>query len=467
MTQDVIILNRMYVGDYLDENLGHEAINLIKPDNNEKYCIYVNDLGDVNENFYKGNKKVSCILLTRKVAIKGISNTVEIIAKAENLELIAANEMSKVKAGKKDIKLRKYHGINLKAVENISYSGAYLKDIYSNNKWNERAIYATYLAEKIKQPKQSIYLIQEDTKNIDDVEKFLKQMGGISFRIKEYPSATSLKTYIDEKINNASYKILRKIIDDKNNMYWLEGLKPYDLKNIEFREYNTIDIIKKTEDEIIYSNLLTYIFKSKPDICCKFFNKYLGVNLSENFEIIRESEGNIDILIKDNDNTLIVIENKIKSDINGGRHDINGKLVTNQLSKYIHYINGEIWNDENKTYVVNQKLKDKYSKYECKKFILLSPKYNKFDINLINKNIENFENEQNNIVTDKYQNLFYSDIYDFYYDNKNEMEFVPHFKEFMCAIYRHKFDTYNIKEQKMFERFAERIEELNKNKSTT
>ena len=30
MATDVIILNRMYVGDYLGENIGHEVINLMK-----------------------------------------------------------------------------------------------------------------------------------------------------------------------------------------------------------------------------------------------------------------------------------------------------------------------------------------------------------------------------------------------------------------------------------------------------
>ena len=36
---NVIILNRMYVGDYLGENIGHEVINLINPDNGDKYYI--------------------------------------------------------------------------------------------------------------------------------------------------------------------------------------------------------------------------------------------------------------------------------------------------------------------------------------------------------------------------------------------------------------------------------------------
>lgn len=36
-----VVLNRMYVGDYLISNLGHEAINLYKTDNRGNY-LYLN-----------------------------------------------------------------------------------------------------------------------------------------------------------------------------------------------------------------------------------------------------------------------------------------------------------------------------------------------------------------------------------------------------------------------------------------
>ena len=40
-----IVLNRMYVGDYLASNLGHEIINLYQADNGGNY-IYLNSTGD-------------------------------------------------------------------------------------------------------------------------------------------------------------------------------------------------------------------------------------------------------------------------------------------------------------------------------------------------------------------------------------------------------------------------------------
>ena len=43
----VIILTKMYVGEYHEENIGHEVINLFKSDNGNNY-IYVNKDGRIN-----------------------------------------------------------------------------------------------------------------------------------------------------------------------------------------------------------------------------------------------------------------------------------------------------------------------------------------------------------------------------------------------------------------------------------
>ena len=45
MCKEGIVLNRMYVGDYLTSNLGHEVINLYQADNGSNY-IYLNATGD-------------------------------------------------------------------------------------------------------------------------------------------------------------------------------------------------------------------------------------------------------------------------------------------------------------------------------------------------------------------------------------------------------------------------------------
>ena len=46
-TKSGIVLNRMYVGNYLNNNLGHEVINLFKADNGNYYInIYYSSINN-------------------------------------------------------------------------------------------------------------------------------------------------------------------------------------------------------------------------------------------------------------------------------------------------------------------------------------------------------------------------------------------------------------------------------------
>ena len=76
-----ILINKMYVGRYLNDNIGHEVINLIKSDNGQNY-IYVNPYGSMDK---KHNNKIDTILLVRNSNIK---DTFEILAQAYDLEQI-------------------------------------------------------------------------------------------------------------------------------------------------------------------------------------------------------------------------------------------------------------------------------------------------------------------------------------------------------------------------------------------
>ena len=78
--EEVIILSRMYVGKYLEENIGHEVINLFRADNGKNY-IYVNEDGRINPKY---NDKVRAVLLVRYVE----NGVMEVIAKAEQLHQV-------------------------------------------------------------------------------------------------------------------------------------------------------------------------------------------------------------------------------------------------------------------------------------------------------------------------------------------------------------------------------------------
>ena len=73
-----IVINRMYVGNYLESNLGHEIINLLKADNNH-YYLYLNQSGS----FAKEHQdKIGYMLLVKN----GPKNCFEIIGLAKGLK---------------------------------------------------------------------------------------------------------------------------------------------------------------------------------------------------------------------------------------------------------------------------------------------------------------------------------------------------------------------------------------------
>lgn len=46
-----IVINRMFTGKYLRDNIGHEVINLFQADNG-KYYVYLNDIGIIGKEHF-------------------------------------------------------------------------------------------------------------------------------------------------------------------------------------------------------------------------------------------------------------------------------------------------------------------------------------------------------------------------------------------------------------------------------
>lgn len=85
MVKQGIVLNRMYVGDYLTSNLGHEVINLFKADNGCHY-VYLNSTG----NFAKEHSNKIGYMFFVKYYDKGL---VEVIGMAAGLEEVPGADM--------------------------------------------------------------------------------------------------------------------------------------------------------------------------------------------------------------------------------------------------------------------------------------------------------------------------------------------------------------------------------------
>lgn len=84
---EAIVLNRMFTGDYLEENIGHEVINLFKSDNG-KYYLYLNALGSFHSIW---KSRIKSMLMVR--TIQG-AKMLEVIGLATGLKDVYKPELA-------------------------------------------------------------------------------------------------------------------------------------------------------------------------------------------------------------------------------------------------------------------------------------------------------------------------------------------------------------------------------------
>ena len=165
--------------------------------------------------------------------------------------------------------------------------------------------------------------------------------------------------------------------------------------------------------------------------------------MNSNFTIERE-KNHIDLYITDG-NTRIIIENKIKSGINGIKDD-----NTSQLSKYIDSVIEDNITDN----IVADNL-------HC---IIFRPKY--ASLNQY-KNYLTYNYQKHDINKEfTYSEISYKQIYDFYSDKQNcILENDKLFYDlFLDAMKKHTKETDTDIEDRMKLRFVQRINDLNKSK---
>ena len=381
------------------------------------------------------------------------------------------------------------HKLQVISLEGVTYGDKALQDIFAKNIRNDRALYVTFTAKNIKmvKPGYHIYLIGDNiNKKENDKIKFINVIVDENNNVvteKLNFSRQSLRQYIHNDKYQDVYNNILTQLNNLDEVFWEEQppLTFDDRKNLEDKDphhidvtpqkANFIDIIRKNYDELIYSNLFYHIFKSKPKLFYEFATSEKGLNISHDKlstnckeTLFLREDGNIDLLIDDKDKkTLIVIENKIKSGINGIRYNELDKECGNQLSKYIHYTYGyKVKKGTDKSGYEYEQFSEQeneikpYKDYEHREFFIFAPRYKNFDIETINGNLKK-ENTK-----DEYQLITYDKIYDFFnnQDIKNKYSSIPYYEEFLYAIKNHKYESDNIQERQMFERFAERIKEL-------
>ena len=394
-----ILLNRMYVGRYLEENVGHEVINLFRDDNGSNY-IYVNPYGQLG----KVHKNIESILLVRGIN----AQTVEIIAKAVNLALVLDNSLPRNSAKANQTKYIEEH--------NITYGGIHLHQILKYNEGNnsDEVVYISFRAENIFYPKQKIYLTTEKTPNLDGKVFFLPKT--------TFPKQSLHWTYGD---GSEAYKIIGKLLDNKE-LWESENMtqKISDIPKSNLKEdFNFLKLIRKVHDELCYSNMFCYFLTQDKNLFRKFMKDVLKLTPAGNYSIQRET-AHIDLLIQDEKN-IIVIENKIKSGINGKKYDIYGKEIQNQLTRYRKYAEDEAKKSE-----------------RIPKCFIFAPNYNRLNMNKCK------ELKKHWIL------INYSDLYDFFNKQKTQTKY---YDEFLSALKIHTKEIDNSNFEIMQERFIESI----------
>jgi len=378
MATNKIALCRMFSGAYWKNptNIGFESINMFLPDNsNGESYIYLPADGD----YSLKDHNIRYILLTQHISKKFVEDVttsenanppktpksiVKVIGFAEVVEEILKDNYKNLYPNDVDLSNYKCIGgeVNLKKLqevlssknkasalfkqaeilseihktqeplaEEIKYNGMSLKDIFkSNTSLGPLNIYISLKVKDLKFPQKNIYLTNDnDSKAFSNF--ILKD--DVVITTKQSPSSISQTTFIDYE-----HKIISNI---ESCCEWI-GASKLDIDKFEKDfEPSFLTLIKKENDELSYSNLFAY-FLANSSFCEQFFDgvaksQQLAMSSISSAQVVREEE-NIDILVKST-NDIVVIENKIKSALNGHFvEDINGEQFRNQLVKYYTYI---------------------------------------------------------------------------------------------------------------------------------
>lgn len=410
-----ILINKMCTGSFTINNIGHEIINYFKTDIGEEY-LYVLPYGGMSK---KHNNKIKYVLLTSSLHKK----SVQIIAKAEVEEQIHFDgDKGSIEAHNKQLEQ-----INNR---NISYGGCKVNQIFKNNIYNDIAIYATFKVKSIIKPKKELFITNDNKKDKENYIYINKQI-----------SSSSLKSYISSEVDYADYNILENAINNKS--YWSEddvttslNVNSYTPKK---EERNFLDLIEKENDEQIYTNLFYYWFNKK-DIMNRFINKYISAD--DNYSVKKEKittsqKGRMDILAEGKNN-IVIIENKIKSGLNGIDKEKN-------ISQLDTYFNDAIQEYQEKGMSIPKNI---YG------FIFV-PDYCKEKIEQEKKIYKSGE---------KFIVITYSNLLEFFLESKNEFMkdiYFKYYDDFLFSLKKHTYKSYDEKTKiDMEEKFISAINNI-------
>lgn len=372
----------MFTGDYLNDNIGHEIINLFK-DDNEKNYIYLCKDGKYDIK----NEEPDYVIQVRRP--HNTTHTLEIINIATGISVFNGKQ------------------------EDIKYGGVPVTEIFKYNS-RQQDVCITFKAEKVIKPSSPIYIYYNGEKakngNVQVIE--LPDKFNVSQQLREY-------LYKDSDNHNIPSDFLAKCTGEE-----LTQINP----NIQTSHQATpADIYGIGTWELAYSNAFKFFMEKHNkfleafcNLCIKKYNDKIphdkkvppinDIKDNEHKNIYREWN-HIDLLIDIKD-YLFVIENKIFSDINGKKRDNkNSKNIITQLNTYWELIENKNEKGENKNPFTDKKYKI---------YILLTPNHNKI-----------------NVSDENWKIIYYKDIINLYTTKDKD------FNDFMSMIELHSVEDYN------------------------
>ena len=404
-----IMLNKSFVGSWgdenNDENIPHEIINLFRSDNGNIY-IYVPPYGGFST---RKHRKIEAILITGNWS----NGQAEVLYAVTGLELLHDG----VKKATKD----QCHELEKKIIEDmIKYGGKFLHEIKMSktselgDEENGYIFYMTFKAENVTRPKKRMFLTwNENSKEYHDENID-------TFRLDSHYKYQRQYGYLE----GDDYKKMKDIISNPN--YWAEESPVKQIATPESSEdddYSFLKLIHKQYDETIYTNLFYEFFSKNPILFNDFAKEVLKIKTDDSYAIFKEfttinegfNRGRIDLLAE-GENNVIVIENKLKSGLNG--LDKEGTL--SQLTTYIEFIEEKYQN------------KNHY-------YFLFEPAYNEIDIS-------RFDQRRGR----EFIKIKYKEIYDFFSNHQTNLKDTPecgsYAQDFLKALKKHTLTMHDIVE---------------------
>ena len=332
----MIIINHMFTGDYLNDNIGHEIINLFKDDNGENYIYLCKD-----GKYDIKNGEPDYVIQVRRP--HNTTHTLEIINIATDISVFNGKQ------------------------EDIKYGGVPVTEIFKYNS-RQQDVCITFKAQKVIKPSSPIYIYYNGEKaknrNVQVIE--LPDKFNVSQQLREY-------LYKDCDNHNILSDFLAKCTGEE-----LSQINP----NIQTSHQATpADIYGIGTWELAYSNAFKFFMEKHNkfleafcNLCIKKYNDQIPLinDIKDNeYKKIYREWNHIDLLIDIRD-YLFVIENKIFSDINGKKRDNkNSKDIITQLNTYWEFIENKNEKGENKNPFTDKKYKI---------YILLTPNHNKINV---------------------------------------------------------------------------------------